>query len=145
MKISPKLFLTILSSVFGVIFVFLVFPRSGGFWTNTFFEIPYPLAFIFVPVASGGVTYLSYLLLQNIEPFSVGSYYRNIVTTIMAFYLYGALHAVVVGIFNNYEMAALIFLNFLMFGSLLILPVCVLITVVATRVTNTTTFSNNAN
>ena len=60
----------------------------------------------------------------------------------MAFYLYGLVHAVAVGVTNSLMMAPTIFFGFVVFGTIVILPVCVILALISTRIYNEIKHSN---
>jgi len=132
MKANPTILLIFTSFVFGGVFVVLIKPFSGGFYANTFFEVPYPFAYVFVPFASALATYVSTHYITNHRPYTVGGYKSNIIITVMAFYVYGLLHAVGVAITNSFMLAPAIFFAFLIFGSLFVLPACIIVTIFVT-------------
>lgn len=115
----------------GAATVVLYSPHGKGFLNNTFFEVPYPFAYVFVPLSCTILGYFSSRYwLKNLGK-SASAVRQGVAVAVTAFFAYGLLHFVVVAVFNNVALAAAVFFAFLVFGGILFLPVSVVLAIIA--------------
>lgn len=102
-----------------------------GFWTNTFFEVPYPFAYVFVPLTCALLGYFSARFwLKNLGS-SASAIRHGVAISVTAFIGYGLFHLAAVAAFNDLMLAVTVFLALILFGGIFFLPVSVVLATIA--------------
>ena len=138
-----ELIMVLVAFTFGAALVIFFSPYSQGFLGNTFFEVTYPIAYYFTPVAAGLLTYISSHYWYKKRGRTINLIRTNILITVTAFYMYGVTHAIMVGLTNNLTLAPAIFFAFLVFGTIVLLPICIILGALTAMIASKLNYTKN--
>lgn len=144
MKFKYEIIMTMVAFVFGAALVIFVSPHAQGFLGNTFFEVTYPIAYYFTPSTTAILTYISSNYWYKKRGRTTNLIRTNILITITAFYMYGVAHSIMVGITNSITLAPTIFFAFLVFGTIVLLPICIILGALVAVLANKLNSSNKS-
>ena len=121
----------ILALSYGLAAVLLFYPRSGSFWGESFFDLPYMLALWFGHIVCGLLASVSaYAVLRHTEC-SKNHIRLGIAVATMTYLGYGLIHTIILMFINSIYFGVVFFGSFIMFGGLVFFPVSAIFAIAA--------------
>ena len=128
---KPEYIFTIFATAQGIVLTQVFSPNILGLWSDSFFLIPYTLAFYLVPMSSGALAYVFAKRWYSKHEFTSTILSAGVAISIPAFFLYGLVHSLTVGSIVGAHAIAPAYFAFTIFGSILFLPISIIMGIAA--------------
>ncbi len=121
----------------GGLTVALFTPRTGSFWGNTFFGIPFQIAVALVPLATASSAALgAFLVIRNPTNRQRSPLQLGLGIGTLAFMFYYVFHIFTYAFLNGFAETGIFAFAFALFGGIFFLPICCCISVATEFATN---------